>query len=27
LLRGIAFVAGLVTGIEGQLPSKSGEEN
>jgi hypothetical protein len=27
LLRGIAFVPGLVTGIEGQFASKSGEEN
>jgi hypothetical protein len=27
LLPWIACVAGLVTGIEGQLPSKSGEEN
>jgi hypothetical protein len=27
LLRGIAFVPGPVTEIEGQFPSKSGEEN
>jgi hypothetical protein len=27
LLRGIAFVPGLVTGIEGRFLSKSGEEN